>query len=199
MELGEMKAIWKRQEANNSKTLSKEQFVMMLNNKMISFEEQIKRRDWLETAVAIIVILVCLIAFFYVQSVWSQLGCTTLIFASVFIVYKLRKARKKQAKEKLEPDKSFRDHLQQELLKLETQKELLESVLWWYLAPFFIGFMFLILGFNFYLIIKVVFLGVGLILYAYIWKLNQDAVSKQINPLISDIEQAITFISNNNE
>lgn len=194
-----MKAIWKRQEANNSKTLSKEQFVMMLNNKMISFEEQIKRRDWLETAVAIIVILVCLIAFFYVQSVWSQLGCTTLIFASVFIVYKLRKARKKQAKEKLEPDKSFRDHLQQELLKLETQKELLESVLWWYLAPFFIGFMFLILGFNFYLIIKVVFLGVGLILYAYIWKLNQDAVSKQINPLISDIEQAITFISNNNE
>ncbi|MDZ7680373.1 MAG: hypothetical protein U5J63_01370 [Fodinibius sp.] len=48
MELNELKNVWKQQEVPNKKEYSKSELMMLINNKMISLEEQIKSRDRLE-------------------------------------------------------------------------------------------------------------------------------------------------------
>jgi hypothetical protein len=83
--------------------------------------------------------------------------------------------------------------------KVKAQKKLLKSVLWWYLLPLFIGYLFFMIGFNFYWFITAGFVIFGLVLYAYIWKLNQDAVSKYIDPMITDIKNAVQFIEHPDE
>lgn len=194
MELEELKKIWKKQEADEQESLTKEQLVVMLNNKLISFDEKIKRRDWLEIGAAVVIALACLIILFDTQSVWYQLGCLTLIIASGTIIYKLIAARNKDTFNNIRADKTFREHLREELDKMKTQKKLLESVLSWYLLPIFIGLVFFVIGFEQQLLVKILYLAAVVILYGYIWKLNQDAVTEKVDPIIKDLEEALNFL-----
>lgn len=196
MELEELKKIWKRQEANEQEALTKEHLIVMLNNKLISFDEKIKKRDWLETGAALITIVICSVILFYTQSVWFRLGCLTLIIASGIIIFKLKSAHSKEDDKKLETDKSFEEHLSEELHKMKDQKRLLQSVLSWYLLPIFIGIVFFVIGFEQQLLYKVIYLTVVVLVYGYIWKLNQDAVSEKVDPIIKDLEDAIDFLEN---
>lgn len=196
MELEELKKIWKKQEANEQEYLTREQLVVMLNNKLISFDEKIQKRDWLEIAAALITVAVCGVTLFYTQSIWFRLGCLTLIIASGIIIFKLKSAHSKESNKKIKADKTFEEHLADELHKMKAQKRLLQSVLSWYLLPIFIGIVFFVIGFEQQLLYKVVYLTAVVILYGYIWKLNQDAVSSKIDPIISDIEEAIEFLEN---
>lgn len=198
MELEELKVIWKKQETDKQEQLTKEQLVMMLNNKLISFDEKIKKRDWLEIAVALVTALICAVLLFYVQSIWYQLGCLSLIFASAVIIYKLQSAKSNAADQYLGADRSFGEHLKEELQKMKTQRKLLKSVLWWYLLPIFLGIVFFVIGFEQRLLYKIVYLVAIVMVYGYIWKLNQDAVAEKINPIIDDIQEAIDFIENRN-
>jgi Flp pilus assembly protein TadB len=195
MELDELKSIWwKKQKVEEQEYLSKEQLVMMLNNKMISFDEEIKKRDWREIGTAIVMSVICGVLLFILDSIWFKLSCVTIILASGLISYKLWAARRTEEGEELNPNVSFKKHLCIEMQKVKAQKKLLKSVLWWYLLPLFIGYLFFMIGFNFYWFITAGFVIFGLVLYAYIWKLNQDAVSKYIDPMITDIKNAIQFI-----
>lgn len=199
MELEELKKIWKKQEADEKESLTKEQLAVMLNNRLISFDEKIKRRDWLEIGAAVIISLTCLIVLFNTQSVWFRLGCLTLIFASGLIIYKLVSARKKRSDTNINADISFGNHLTDELDKMRTQKRLLKSVIRWYLLPIFIGIVFFIIGFEQEFMFKILYLTAVVILYGYIWKLNQDAVAEKVDPLIRDLEEAIDVLKNRSE
>lgn len=194
MELEELKKIWKKQEADEQESFTKEQLVVMLNNKLISFDEKIKRRDWLEIGVAVIIALSCLIILFDTQSIWFRLGCLTLIIASGVIIFKLVSARNIDTYKSIRADKSFGEHLKEELDKMNNQKRLLKSVFSWYLLPIFIGIVFFVIGFEQNLLFKVLYLAAVVILYGYIWKLNQNAVAEKVDPIIKDLEEAIDFI-----
>jgi Mg/Co/Ni transporter MgtE len=95
MELDELKSIWwKKQKVEEQEYLSKEQLVMMLNNKMISFDEEIKKRDWREIGTAIVMSVICGVLLFILDSIWFKLSCVTIILASGLISYKLWAARR---------------------------------------------------------------------------------------------------------
>lgn len=197
MELEELKKIWKKQESDEEESLSKEQLVVMLNNKLISFDEQIKKRDWIEITAALITAVVCIFILMNTQSIWFQLGSFTLIIASGIIIYKLKSVNAEDSGKQLKADKSFGDHLAEELNKMKAQKRLLQSVIIWYLTPIFIGIVFFVIGFEQRVLYKGLYLTAVVIIYGYIWKLNHDAVSDNVDPIINDLEEAIDFLENN--
>lgn len=196
MELEELKTIWKKQDSIKQESLTKEQLVVMLNNKLISFDEKIKRRDWLEISIALITVVICGIIFFNTQLIWFRLGSLTLILASGITIFKLNSAKSKVNERKLDADKSFGEHLKEELHKMKAQKRLLKSVFSWYLLPIFTGIVFFVIGFDQQLLYKGLYLTAVIIIYGYIWKLNLDAVSGKVDPIIKDLEEAIDFLEN---
>lgn len=199
MDLEEMKQIWKRQRKSEKEMLTTEQLILLLNNKLISMDEKIRKRDWLEISVAAVTALVCGIILFYTDSFWYRMGCLSLIGASILITYKLQKARSQDAAHDIQANQPFRKHLREELCKMRAQEKLLKSVLWWYLLPIFIGLLFFVIGFEEPLWGKTVYLTIVVIVYAYIWWLNQRAVTKSISPLIKELKEAIAFINHKNK
>lgn len=195
MDLEEMKQIWKRQKSEEE-MMTQEQFMMILNNKLISMDEKIKKRDWLEISVAAITAVVCIIILFYTDSMWFRLGCFTLIAACILVTYKLQTAKKKAANQNIRPNQNFSTHLKEELAKMKAQQKLLKSVLWWYLMPIFIGLLFFVIGSDEPLWSKLVYMTIVVLLYAYIWWMNRKAVSNTIEPIIEDLQEALAFIKN---
>jgi Flp pilus assembly protein TadB len=197
MELDELKTIWKKQEIKNRESLSKEQLSVLLNNKMISFDEKIKSRDRREIGAAIFVSFIFGILLFVMDSIWTKLGCVTIILACGFISYKLITERRAAIDKKSNPNTTFKENLQFELQKVETQRNLLKNIVWWYIAPIFLGSLFFFIGIygGITLILHIIFM---IVVSGLVWGLNQHAVSKYIDPIINDIENAIQFVEDEN-
>ncbi|MDZ7772959.1 MAG: hypothetical protein U5K31_09500 [Balneolaceae bacterium] len=73
MELDDLKDTWKRQKAAAGASYSRSKLLMLINNRMISFEERIRSRDRLEI-LACIVVIICFGAYFFVTESLLQAG-----------------------------------------------------------------------------------------------------------------------------
>ena len=194
MKLDELKTIWKRQKPDKGIEYSKEEHLMMINNQVISFEEQVRSRDRIEIMACFFVALSFGVWFFTASSIWTEIGCVILVLASIFIGIRLKMARPKRTSENICVDKSITKHLEEEMTKVKKQKKLLTNIAWWYLLPIYVGQVFIALGFTMALPFKIGFLVVVTILTFYIWYVNQRTVKARFDPLLNDLNASIAFL-----
>ena len=194
MDLNELKNVWKQQDRDTGDQLSKSELMMMINNKMISLEENIKARDRLEIIVAIAVMIVFALWGVSAETVWTQAGCAVIVGSAGFIWYKLKRTQRASFDSRTNPHHSMREHLNGELQSVRQQKKMLQSVAWWYLSPIWVGLLLITLGFSQGIVYKVGYMIAVSILYVWIWRKNQQQVEGKFSPLEEEIKEAIASI-----
>lgn len=199
MKLDELKRTWKEQKSSSRIEYSKSEIMMLINNKMISFEKDIKSRDRLEIIACVLVIIFFGFILFTTESPWKQAGSAVLIASAAFIWYKLKATQKETFGDEHSPDRPMSEYLNLELQTIRKHKRLLQNMAWWYLSPMFVGLLLFTIGFNTSLLWKVVYLAVVTVLLGFIWKLNQNAVQKKFDPMINEIEEAVKVLENNSK
>lgn len=193
MELDEMKHIWKNQQIENGMDYSNQELLMLINNKSIAFEEQIKARDRREIVVAIIVALFFGVFFFFMPSVWQKVGSGIIVLSCILIGYKLRSVRRQSVANEPNHDHSVHQHLLCELRWVKSQKQLLQNVVWWYICPLALGLIVFAFGFQAG-IFKVLYIIMVIAMSAATWYLNKRAVNKRFEPLIKHLKKGISAI-----
>lgn len=194
MELDELKHVWKQQSSRDM-DYSRSELMMLINNKMISLEEKIRSRDRLEIIACIILIVSYSIIFFTTNSAWKQAGSITIILSGILIWYKLKSVQRQSfSKDDPSPDRPMREYLHLEAQSIKKQKNLLKSVVWWYILPIGIGLFLFTMGFDAGLTTKIVYLAIVVLLGIGVWWMNQQAVKQKFNPLLQEIENAIEFV-----
>jgi hypothetical protein len=174
---------------------SKSELMVLINNKMLSLEKEIKSRDRLEIIASIILIVVFGYYFIASSSLWIKIGSATIILAAIYISYTLKANQIKRINESESLDHSLGDHLRQELERVERQKKLSKTVAWWYIAPIVTGLFFITLGFKQDPLFKTIYMGFVLLIAVVVWKFNQKTVTNKFDPLITEIHEAIDFIN----
>jgi hypothetical protein len=162
------------------------------------FEDQILRRDWIETAAALLVIGFFAMALRNMEMTPLMVaGVVLIIVGAVEIVVVLFWTRLRDLPP--QPDSSLAEFSQAELIRLDRQIYLLRHVTWWYTGPLLAGVALFLFGVLWSLPAMPPFLwfsfpatfGVCLLAVAYIiHRINRRAVVTELLPLR---EQIVTF------
>ncbi|MCG7534354.1 hypothetical protein [Pseudoalteromonas sp. OOF1S-7] len=198
MKLDDLKHNFEQQIADSSAEAQLALQVDELKAKTKKYQRDIKMRDFMEISISLLLIPVWLYGL-TISANWVQSsGCILATLTSLYIPYKLLKARR------LLPCKedSIRAYLHQEQQRLAQQKQLLENIVWWYIAPIFISVMLITLGANmddegviqlkphmqlYYLLVLLGMVGI------YFW--NRRAARKRFGPLLERVEQQLNELN----
>lgn len=199
MEFDELKRTWKEQKSNTDMDYSKSEILMLINNKMLSFEKDIKSRDRLEIIACILVMILFGFTLFTTESIWKQAGSVVIILSAAYIWYKLKRTQKETFEDEYSPDRPMIKYLNLELQSIRKHKKMLKNVAWWYLLPMLVGVLLFTIGFSTSLLAKVIYMAVVLLFGGFVWKLNQNAVQKKFDPMIAEITEAIEVLKSDKE
>lgn len=194
MELIDLKKIWKKQQVIPEMDYSRTELMVLINNKMVSLENEIKSRDRREIIAIIIVIVFYGIIFLTTQSIWKQAGSIIIILSGIFIWYKLKSTQRKIKDEEPTPNQSMIEYLNHEMRSVLSQRKLLKNVAWWYLLPLETGLLLFTVGFELGITLKIIFMFVFILTGWGIWELNRHAVRHRLDPLLIEIKDAIRFL-----
>lgn len=193
MELDELKKVWKQQDSRKM-NYSRSELMMLINNKMISLENEIKSRDRLEIIACTFLIIFYGIIFFTTNSIWKQAGSITIVLSGFFIWYKLKRTQHRSFDEDPSPDRPMKEYLVLEKKSVQHQKKILKNVAWWYIAPIGVGLCLFAWGFDSGPTNKLLYMLVVVLLGGLVWWLNQRAVKRKFDPLLDEIDEAIHFM-----
>jgi len=190
-----LKKLWSDQAGNIQIDINSKKLIESMNQKMNNFEKQIRRRDFLEIGVALLMVPLFSYYFYRDSNPMVKLGAAIIIATNFVVVYKLLEA--KRAKHVVDPGSPVAGQLSISLLRVERQIRLLKSVLWWYLLPFFVGVVFLLLGSVGILWIRILFILLIAVLYGYIYYLNMKALREKLVPFEKSIRRTLDQINAN--
>ncbi len=182
-----LKQLWKGQPFAALPALPDEKQIAVMKRRMKGFDKTIRWRDYGEVAAGIFIIV-----YFGRElilgnhSLLTQAGCVVLIVSCIFIDWKLITSKRRVPK--AEPNAPVFDTVKVELQKVENQIGLLKSVAWWYLLPLFVGVMLFYFGTPASFQSKLVYFTAVLVVYVFIYWLNQRAVKKNLLPLKRELE-----------
>jgi len=195
MKLDDLKQDWQETIVKSSTTDGLTEVVAMLEKQTTKIDKEIKRRDTLETSISLLLIPVWIYGLFISTGALQSIGFIIAIIACIHIPYRLVKAKKITTPK----DTSVKAFLKSEQQKLLQQKQLLESVVSWYIAPLTIAIVLITLGgtvdatglphLNDFLI---KYYGLLTLLFVGVYLLNKRAVKKKFVPLLDNIEQRLS-------
>jgi Ca2+/Na+ antiporter len=198
MKLDDLKQDWQKNIEQVSAPENLNEVIKMLEKETTKIDKEIKRRDFLEISIAVLLIPVWVLGLFISKGSIQTLGYIIGIASCIYIPYKLLSA-KKITTPKLSNIKAF---LEREKEKVSQQKQLLESIVWWYIAPLTTSIVLITLGatvnetglpsMNEHLFI---YYGCLVLLIVGIYFLNKRAAKKKFGPLLTNIEQRLAEIS----
>ena len=169
--------------------------IEVLEKETISFDKQIKRRDFIETFVAAICIPAWIFGLTNADHWIETTGLIILLLACIFIPLILRKTRANET-DKLVGIKSF---LFNEKTKVKKQIKLLSNVVVWYIAPIFSGVILYTLGANIDESGQLqldshmwTYYGFVVALSVGVYLLNKQSVKKKFQPILEKIERQLT-------
>lgn len=194
MKLDDLKLNWQQQVNTPATTENLTEVIAMLEKETTKIDKEIRRRDMLEITIAILLIPFWLWGLYNSVSSLQTVGLCLAISTSIYIPYKLVSA-KKVAPVKNNNVKTF---LETERLKVQQQKQLLESIVWWYIAPITVSIVLITLGsrVNDAGIPQIneqlgYYYGFLTLLIVGIYLLNKQAAKKKFEPLLKNIEQRL--------
>ncbi|MEW6989757.1 hypothetical protein AADZ91_03620 [Colwelliaceae bacterium 6441] len=198
MKLDDLKQEW-QQTVNTSCTEDNlTEVITALKKETTKIDKEIKRRDFLEISISIFLTPFWIFGLINSVSTMQTLGCWIALITSFYIPYKLVKAKQ------VPPTKntSIKAFLLQEKQKLLQQKQLLESIVWWYIAPITTSIVLITLGatvdssgspmVNEHLTF---YYGCLILLIVGIYFLNKRAAKKKFTPMLNNVEQRIAELA----
>jgi hypothetical protein len=181
MDFDRLSEVWRRSGGRPQPLTEKE--LAVIKEKAIAFDRTIRRRDLIETTVAILLIPCFGWMAVGAPSVMMRAGAAIVTAWCAFIIFWMRRSRR--------PKPSFDQPVAQvlalELDRVRAQIRLLRSIFWWYLAPPTIGLALLTLGGKGPLVHKLTYLAVVTVLYAGLWWANLRAAA-QMEPQAKELE-----------
>lgn len=161
---------------------------------------RIRRRDWVETVIALLLVLLFVAAaglLWHGGLLVSAGFAVWLAVACLIIPLRLRRARKLFPAR--ESDRSLLDFLHQERRALRRQRDLLSTVLWWYVGPIAVGALGFFIGIRGLHWHSLAYAAVVLFIGFAIERANQAAVRRSIDPAIRSVDKQIQQLEQENE
>ena len=181
----ELKKLWQQQPLRDPAP-SAADLTSAMQNKTSRLRKCLDGRDLRELLACAFVIIFFGYSYFTVyREPMSRFGVWIVIGGAVFIAGKLVYAR--WTSPPAPPGSTVVESLQAELNSVRTQSRLLGSVLWWYILPGFIGVNIATWGLRVDPFTKILGTLFFIAINAGIYWLNQQAVSKQLRPLESQL------------
>lgn len=144
MRLEELKSLWRADSpAGDENRQTEAEMMESIRLRAEHFDRRVRRRDWLETAAAALAIVVfagAMPAFGWLASV----GAVLIIGGCVLVVWRLHRTR--MCHTEVGVDRPVTAVLRAQIRKLDDQINLLEGILWWYVAPIAIGCILVVAG-----------------------------------------------------
>jgi len=172
--------------------MSEAAMLQLVMERSSRFQRAIRRRDLLETAAGAVGLL--LLSPVLVRGPWLARGAVLLIALAVaVVVLKLARARRLPP---ARPDAPLAQALRAESARVGAQIRLLESVLWWYIAPLTLGPILLtasIAGLSRYTLAYSLFAAA---FAAGIYWLNQWTVARQLRPRKEELDDLLARLEN---
>lgn len=198
MQLDDLKQDWQQTINTHAKQDNLDEVITMLEKETQKIDKEIKRRDILEISIAIFLIPFWIYGWLNTAGLMQSVGFAIAIGSCIYIPYKLILAKKT----KPQKSTSVKDFLTTEKQKVKQQKQLLESIVWWYIAPIAAAIVFITLGstvnesgmpqLNDSLI---TYYGFLILLVVGIYFLNRQAAKKKFGPLLEKIEQRLNELN----
>ena len=198
MKLDDLKQDWQQAIKNESTPENINEVINMIEQQTTKIDKEVKRRDFLEVGTSVILIPFWIWGLLNSASTMQSIGLVIAIAACMYIPYRLISAKKVEAKK----SGSVKDFLIQEKQKIQHQKQMLESIAWWYLAPLTVAILLISLGANvneqgipqispdmywYYACVGLFMVGV--------YFLNKRAAQNKFGPLLKNIEQRLAEMS----
>ncbi len=195
MKLDDLKQDWQETIVKPATTDDLTEVITMLEKQTTKIDKEIKRRDILEISIAILLIPVWIYGLFTSAGTIQTAGFILAILSCLYIPYKLIGAKKVTSSK----EASIKTFLESEKQKVSQQKQLLETIVTWYIAPLTVSIVLITLGatvdasgvphLNDYL---AKYYGFLMLLVVGIYFLNKRAAKKKFGPLLENIEQKLT-------
>ena len=154
---------------------------------------RVRRRDLLETIVAVPLAVFFLVAGYFLlrHGMWLSGAAALWLTAScIYIPWQLRKARRMLPA--LKPDSPTLEYLRRERDALHAQFDLLNGILRWYLGPLGVGVLLFYAGIKGLSSDTAWYSAAVIGLYGLIYLGNRATARKRIQPLIDEVEQHIS-------
>lgn len=197
MSLDEYREVW-QQEDEDEGELAEEELLSAVKERSEAFDRKIRRRDGLEIAVAVAVVLLFGYEAVTAASWLARAGAGIIVAGAALIVWRLRRARRNGGARLA--GRPVAERLRAELEKVDAQIELLESVLWWYLGPPTAGAVLFVVGTGggldaMTLVAIALILAVG----AVVWRLNRRAVRRDLRPRRRELAELLERIESDGD
>jgi hypothetical protein len=183
MDLDRLRDGW-RQEGDGTMRRPEQEELAMIRARALELDRIVRRRDRLETAVALL--LLPLFAWLSVVGRFelSRLGAALIAISCVIIPLRLKWARRAPP----DPGQPTTRVLEQELARVRAQQRLLGSVLWWYLAPLGVGVVLFVAGASPSPWLTGAYAALVAAFFAWLWRLNRRAVRDELTPRARELE-----------
>ncbi|MCI0744522.1 MAG: hypothetical protein L0Y58_03860, partial [Verrucomicrobia subdivision 3 bacterium] len=183
----ELKDLWRRQKLEDAPPVDARAQIEAMRDRMSKLHRTLNWRDFRELAGCAVVIVGFGVFFFLFPYAVTRIGALINIGGALLISWKMIECRRRVPRP--DPAAPVAQWLEQERHRVYHQAELLRTVLWWYLLPFWLGTNVFFWGLpNQSLAVNITFTVVITLLYAWIYWLNQSARRKQLLPLKDELE-----------
>ena len=196
--------IWKRSDFDVRFEINRDGLVDELKSKVVKLDRNIFFRNIIEISLAIIFLPVFSYLLYEVPYYIFKLGALVMFSWCVLLIFKILKTR--ITKTKSEYQASLISKLDAQKKYLLNEIKLINTVLYWYLLPPFIGQILMIIGINYHrdvewqndiingianasVYVDIVFILFLIIMYYYIYLQNKRAIKKDIKPIIENIDE----------
>ncbi len=187
----ELIKIWQSSTEVERVKFKKSRLMIDLQSSFDRLHKSIKYRDLIEIITAIIMILIFGYITYTVPFIISKIAAILIILWLIYVIFRLKSSKKYKPSAFTE---SYLDYLYKTKEYLHIQKKLLDSVLYWYILPPFIGIIIFLSGIwiipethNTIIITAVGAVGYGIFTYL----LNKRKVKKEIIPRLRKMDGLI--------
>jgi hypothetical protein len=185
----ELKKIWQSASEEAQIQFNKSKLLIEMEQKLKRFDDALKHRNNTEILVAILMIPIFTVFAYFIPYPISRLGAGLIILYCFFVIFKLLHTRRQ--KRKIDYTTTLKEQLITSKTYIEQEKRLLNTVLYWYILPPFVGCILFWAGMPMSPWMLGLLILFAILVNGYIWRLNQRAVKIAMNPLIEEIEATL--------
>jgi len=187
MKMEELKEIWEYG-VSNTIDIKNETLMKDLSVELDRFERRIAKRDKLEIGVAIILIPLFLGAAFFVPMLLPKIAFFLFVPYLLLVIYQLKAVKKHKV---VNNSVDVGESLRHQRLYYAKERDLLNSVLYWYILPPAVLQIVLYVTFVTSTGKLAFFIGLVVMVSVVIYILNKQAVKKDLDPMIRKLDDAI--------
>jgi hypothetical protein len=193
MDENSLKQLWLDPSHQQKVEINAEKLIGSINQKVFYMKKKIKRRDKREIILGLIMIPLFGWWLLALPQPLAKIGAGIIILNIILVIFRLIRAGKVDVKD--DTASAIKYNLMVSLKRVRQQITLSDTVLWWYLLPFFIGVICFFYAFPLPLSGKAFYTILVAVLYGYIYYLNKRAVKKHLRPLEDDLQKALDELS----